>query len=128
VSVAVAAPPDRRRNSLKLMNIEVERIGRASVIRLSGRLDVYTSPDLRKAAIALYGKHACKTLLIDLAGVSYSDTAGLATLLEILLSAKEHGATLTLSGLNEEVEYLIDINGLTRFFTIESGPTEVTRL
>ena len=110
------------------MNIEVKRAGRVSVIRPSGRLDVYTSPDLRKAAIALFGKHACKSLSIDLTEVSYSDTSGLATLLDILLAAKEHGAKLTLCGLKQEVEYLIDINGLTRFFRIEDGSPEVPSL
>jgi anti-anti-sigma factor len=107
------------------MNIKVERADKGSVIRLSGRLDVYSSPDLRKAAIALYRKHACKALTLDFSGVSYSDTAGLATLLDILSSAKDHGAKLTLCGLNDKVDYLIDINGLTRFFRIEGCPSGV---
>jgi anti-anti-sigma factor len=119
---------NRRLSSLKSMNIEVDRAGNSSVIRLSGRLDVYSSPDLRKAAIALYGRHACTNLTIDFTRVSYSDTSGLATLLEILFSANEHGAKLILCGLSEELGYLIDINGLTSFFRIESGPPEVSRL
>lgn len=107
------------------MNIRVEQADNGSVIRLSGRLDIYSSPDVRKAAISLYRKHACMALTLDFSGVTYSDTAGLATLLDILSSAKDHGAKLTLCGLNDRIDYLIDINGLTRFFRIEGYPSGV---
>ena len=83
-----------------------------------------TSPDLRKTALALYAKGKCKNLTIDFANVSYSDTSGLATLVEILLTAKEQCAQLTLSGLNEKVRYLLDVNGVTQFFRIEASARE----
>ena len=106
------------------MELGVEKIDEVALIKLSGRLDVNTSPDLRKAALTLYAKGGCKNLTIDLANVSYIDTSGLATLVEILVKAKESFAQLTLSGLNEKVRYLIDVNGLTGFFRIESSERE----
>jgi len=106
---------------LTAMTIEVQRVGEDAVIKLSGRLDMNASPDLRKLALRLC-KNACKTLTIDFTDVSYLDTSGLATLLEILVTAKEQRAQLTLRGLNEKVRYLIDVNGLTSFFRIESTP------
>jgi anti-sigma B factor antagonist len=83
-----------------------------------------TSPNLRKTALKLYIKGQCKNLTIDFANVSYIDTSGLATLLEILLTAKERCAKLILSDLNKEVRYLLDVNGLTGFFRIESSERE----
>ena len=100
------------------MDIEVEKIDENALIKLSGRLDMNSSPDLRKAALTLYTKGECKNLTIDFANVSYIDTSGLATLIEILVTAKEQCAQLTLSDLNEKVRYLLDVNGLTGFFTI----------
>jgi len=100
------------------MDIKVEKIDENALIKLSGRLDMNSSPDLRKAALTLYTKGECKNLTIDFANVSYIDTSGLATLIEILVTAKEQCAQLTLSGLNEKVRYLLDVNGLTGFFTI----------
>ena len=94
------------------------------MIKLSGRLDMNTSPDLRKTALKLYNKRKCRNLTIDFANVSYIDTSGLATLIEILLTSKEQCAELSLSGLNEKVRYLIDVNGLTGFFSIESSARE----
>lgn len=101
------------------MEIDVEEINQAALIKLSGRLEMSTSPNLRKVALSLYDKGRCKTLTIDFANVSYIDTSGLATLIEILLAAKEECAKLKLSGLNENVSYLLDLNGLTEFFSIE---------
>jgi anti-sigma B factor antagonist len=102
----------------------IEELGEEAVINLSGRLDMNTSPNLRKTALKLYLKGQCKNLTIDFADVSYIDTSGLATLLEILLTAKERCAQLTLCNLNEEVRCLIDVNGLAEFFRIESSEWE----
>ena len=110
------------------MELGVEKIDEVALIKLSGRLDVNTSPDLRKAALTLYAKGGCKNLTIDLANVSYIDTSGLATLVEILVKAKGSFAQLTLSGLNEKVRYLIDVNGLTGFFRIETSMREKLRV
>ena len=106
------------------MEIEVQRSDEEAVITLTSRFDVNTSPDLRNVALALYNKDRCKNVTIDFAHVSYIDTSGLATLLDILVSAKEQCAQLTLSGLNERVRYLIDVNGLISFFRIESSVQE----
>lgn len=109
------------------MQIEVEKTNGDVVIRLSGRLDINTSPNLRKAALKLYTKRKCKNLIVDFAEVSFIDTSGLATLVEILVTAKEQCAQLTLSAMNAKVRYLIDVNGLTGFFTIEGSAPEKLR-
>jgi anti-sigma B factor antagonist len=106
------------------MEIEVETIQQAALIKLSGKLNMNTSPDLRKTALALYTRRECKKVTIDFAGVSYIDTSGLATLVEILLIAKKQRARLTLSSVNEKVRYLLDVNGLTPFFRIEGSARE----
>ena len=109
---------------LNAMTIEVQKADEDAVIKLWGRLDVNTAPDLREIALRLYNKNECKTITIDLANVSYLDTSGLATLLEIQVAAKENCVQLILSGLNEKVQYLIDVNGLTGFFRIVSSAQE----
>ena len=106
------------------MQIEVEKTDGDAVIKLSGRLDINTSPNLRTAALKLYTKRKCKNLIVDFAEVSFIDTSGLATLVEILVTAKEQCAQLTLSAMNAKVRYLIDVNGLSGFFTIEGSAPE----
>ena len=109
-----------------LMEIEVEQNNEDAMIKLSGRLDMNTSPDLRKAAFRLYSRSKCKNLKVDFSKVSYIDTSGLATLVEILVTAKEQRAQLTLSGLNEKVRYPLDVNGLAGFFRIERSARETS--
>ena len=106
------------------MKVEVERTDQDAVIRLSGKLDINTSPDLRKAAITLCTRRRCRNLKLDFAEVSFIDTSGLATLLEILVAANDQCTQVTLSGLGEKVRYLIEVNGLTEFFRIESSERE----
>jgi anti-sigma B factor antagonist len=109
------------------MEIEIDKIAEKALVKPSGRLDMNTSPDLRKTALTLLTNGGCRDLTIDLDNVSYIDTSGLATLLEVLLAAKEQCAQLILSGLNEKVRYLIDVNGLAGFFRIESSAREKLR-
>ena len=106
------------------MEIEAEETRENAVIKLDGRLDMSTSPDFRKAALRLYSKGKCKHLTVDFTDVAYIDTSGLATLIEILVTAKERCAQLTLCGLNEKVRYLLDVNGLAGFFRIAGSLRE----
>lgn len=106
------------------MKVKIERTDKDAVIKLSGRLDINTSPDLRKAALTLCTRRRCRNLKIDFAEVSFIDTSGLATLLEILVAAKDQRMQVTLSGLDGKVRYLLEVNGLTEFFRIESSERE----
>ena len=106
------------------MEIVLQRLDKGAVIKVSDRLDIYTSPGLRKAAFTFLSKGRCKNLTVDFTGVSFIDTSGLATLLEILMTSMEQGTELILRGINEKARYLIDINGLTGFFTIRPSTEE----
>ena len=106
------------------MEITTKRVDEETVIKLSGKLDMSASPDLRKAVAALYMKDKCKSLTIDFSNVPIIDTSGLATLLEILAMAKERSGQLVLAGLNGRLQYLIDVNGLTTFFRIADRAQE----
>ncbi len=104
--------------------IETQEIDGDALLKLSGRLDMNSSPQFRTAAITLCGQRHCRRLTIDFGGVDYIDTSGLATLLEILVKARKQCRRLTFSGLSEKVRSLIDINGLTEFFEIEHSGQE----
>lgn len=113
---------------LRKMGIAIEKVGEDTVIQLSGRLDMTASPDLRKAVSALFLRGKSKNLSIDFSRVPLIDTSGLATLLEILVMARERSARLVLKGLNDQLRYLIDVNGLTAFFTIINPEQEKLRV
>jgi anti-sigma B factor antagonist len=63
------------------LEISKEAGDNAFVIAVQGEVDLYSSPDLRKA-IQEGQDHASGTLAVDLAEVAYMDSSGVATLVE----------------------------------------------
>ena len=52
-------------------------------IDLSGRLDLYSVPDLWRSSLDLLDKYSPKTLTIEAKKIDYCDSAGIALLLEL---------------------------------------------
>ena len=60
-----------------------------------------------------------KTVIVDLAGVSYIDASGVATLLEAFKVQRNRQGTLCLKGLEGRLVRLFEVTGLLALF--ESG-------
>ena len=58
------------------LHIDVERRGRAAVVRLTGELDIATRPSLEKTLHAIDGE-----VVVDLRGLTFLDSDGLQMLL-----------------------------------------------
>jgi anti-sigma B factor antagonist len=100
-----------------------ERDG-VTVFQVGGEINISTSPELRK----LFEKQPSKKLIVDLEKVSYIDSSGLATLVEILKKIKSQGGTLGLAGMSEKVKSLFEITKLDKLFVISTNQQEaVTR-
>ncbi|MGB1801356.1 MAG: STAS domain-containing protein, partial [Gammaproteobacteria bacterium] len=59
------------------MNINIEDKEGYTVIKLEGEVDLSCSPDARQSILSNLEEN--KNLLVDLAGVSYIDSSGVAT-------------------------------------------------
>jgi Anti-anti-sigma regulatory factor (antagonist of anti-sigma factor) len=57
-------------------------------------------------------------LIVDLSGVDYMDSSGLATLVEAMRTAKGHQTRMVLCGMNPKVRAIFEIARLHQFFTI----------
>jgi anti-sigma B factor antagonist len=103
------------------LKISVDQVGNDTVVRLSGRVDVDSSPDLRDRLRTLFSEEALpKTVIVDLTGVSYIETSGVATLIETLRIARHHETTFRLQGLSGAVLRLFEVTGVLALFG-ESG-------
>ena len=99
--------------------IEVDRVqrGDAVIVVARGDIDMSGSPVLREhLRLALGGKS--KRLVVDLDGVDYMDSSGVATLVEALKNAKAKGARLLICNMRERVRAIFEIARLDKFFTI----------
>ena len=87
------------------------------IFRLSGRVDVDSSPDLRDRLRTLLSEEAVpQTIIVDLAGVPYIETSGIATLIEALRIARHHQINFRLQGLSGAVLRLFEVTGVLALF------------
>src|SRR5882672_4130827 len=86
-------------------------------VSIEGRINIDTSDDMRRT-IAEALRSMPPAVMLDLSGVSYIDTSGLATLLEASRIARQQGTRLVLHGLHgqprellhfSQIDHLIDI-------------------
>ncbi len=84
---------------------------------VDGDIDINTSPDLRESFEQVAGNKAMK-IVVDLNGVSYVDSSGLATLVEMLKKTRGYGGKLRLLNLAPKVKSLFEITKLEKLFEI----------
>ncbi|MCE2968132.1 MAG: STAS domain-containing protein [Phycisphaerales bacterium] len=103
-------------NSLSSLRLTVQTEKGAIVITPSGDIDLNGSPALR----AELKKHNVKgsRLVVDLTGVPYMDSSGLATLVEAMQASRKNGWTLVLCALTDRVRSIFAIAKLDSVFTI----------
>lgn len=105
------------------LTISVDRAGSDAVVRLSGRVDVDSSPDLREALRTLLSTEGLpESITVDLADVSYIETSGIATAIEALRTARHHRIDFRLQGLGGAALRLFEVTGVLALFNRnESG-------
>jgi anti-anti-sigma factor len=109
--------------SIKNLEIAADRSGREVIVRLNGRIDVDSSPDVRDCLLAiLSGKQLVHTITVDLGDVNHIEASGIATLVEALKIARQRQIQLHLQGLRGSALRLFEVTGLLPIFeTIHGG-------
>ena len=102
--------------------MEVKSIEREGgvVFQVSGEINISTSPELKKQ----FEKQPSAKIVVDLEKVTYIDSSGLATLVEILKKTKQQSGSLALSGLSAKVRSLFEITKLDKLFSIVPSQEE----
>ena len=98
------------------MDVRVER--EDGVLAVHGELDVDGAPELRGALIEAIDEHPGRTLIVDLEGVDFIDSAGLGVLVGGLKRARDAGGDLLLVATGQSVVRVLELTGLTRAFEI----------
>lgn len=102
----------------------VEQNG-VSIYRVEGDIDINTSPDLKKSFDKVTGEKRDK-VVINLKGVGYVDSSGLATLVEILKNLRAYGGKLKLTNMSSKVLGLFEITKLDKLFDISAEEEDAT--
>lgn len=97
--------------------VEVTQLQRAARVALYGELDLSTAAEIEAAicsAVALR-----KRVIVDLRGVDFMDSSGVAVLLR---TARENGAELTVTARSGPVTRLLQMCGLDRELALIVDP------
>jgi anti-sigma B factor antagonist len=88
----------------------------AVIVDVVGQIDMGTSPSLRKSLLeSLTGT---ERVAINLTEVTYIDSSGIASLLEVLQGAQKAKKRVILFGLTPAVLYVLQLTRLTGVFEI----------
>lgn len=93
------------------------------LIRLDGRQDAATSPEVKAALHKLIGEGHLK-IIVDLQGVPFIDSSGLAALVSGLRVAREKNGNVVLSGIQTQAYTVFRLTMLDRVFSIYPTPEE----
>ena len=102
---------------MEVKSLEVDGV---LVFQVAGEINISTSPELKKQ----FEKQPVKKVVVNLEKVSYIDSSGLATLVEILKRTKTQGGSLGLAGLSDKVKSLFEITKLDKLFTVSKTQDE----
>lgn len=94
------------------MDVSVDRSRNIVVLRVSGSLDALTAGELSDRFSALIDGGEAR-LVADLAGLDYTSSAGLRTLLGALKQARGAGGDLRLAAVQGPVKKVLDLSGFS---------------
>ena len=99
------------------MDITTTRYFRSDVVKMSGRVDMYTSADLQKTLdeITNEGRY---NIVFDMTDVEFLSSKGLHVLTKTRIKAKDNGGKLVLANANEKIRESFEWVGMADYFEI----------
>jgi len=98
------------------MNIETSEQGGSVVVALAGEVDLQHSPKLRKVLMELMLER--RPVIVDMAGVAYIDSSGIAGLVEAYQMARRQAGRFTLAAVSQPAMRVLQLARLDKVFAI----------
>ena len=107
-----------------MLDIQLDKKADGCVrIRLVGLVDFHSSPALRQKLHPLFAADH-REIHMDLSGVTFMDSSGIATLIEGLQWSRNHSTRFTLTGLTDPVRDVFAMSKLDTVFDIVDDPRD----
>ena len=90
----------------------------ANVLSLNGEIDLHISSDVDLLLTSLIAKRP-KEVVLDLSGVTFIDSSGLAVLIHAMQNIQEYGGRMLLYGINDDVRTIFTMARLDQVFVID---------
>ena len=108
------------------MQIAIRQVENATVVELGGRFDAHEVPEVRKQ-LENARSSGNGRVVVNLLGVNFIDSSGLASLVQGMKHCREAGGDLYLSNLRQPVRIIFELTRLDRAFEIYSSEEEAVR-
>ena len=105
------------------LEIFIDSEGDARIVRPVGDIDLSGAPALRQQISQAQQENPSR-LIVDLSGVPYMDSSGLATLVEAMQIARRNESTLIICSLQDKVRSIFEIARLDMVFKIAQSRDE----
>lgn len=99
------------------MNLETRELKHVNVVKVTGRVDSATAPELEKNLKGLLDAERSR-IVLDLQDVEYMSSAGLRVLVAMHKATKQNGGGLCLAQTSERAKEVLDLAGLTPVFVM----------
>jgi anti-sigma B factor antagonist len=103
------------------LSLTSNRDGNTVTIAITGDLDLSTSDDLEQQIVAHAREDGVSTVVVDLAGVAFVDSAGINALLRARRWADDHQRSLRVVGATGLVHEVLQLTGVLAHLT-DTGP------
>jgi len=100
------------------MTIEERRVGDVAMLDIKGRFVLGEGDEMLKLRADDLVRRGVTSVILNLEGVPYIDSVGLAEIVRAYTTLTRHGGTLKLVGLNKRVRDLFAITKLVSVFEI----------
>jgi anti-sigma B factor antagonist len=107
------------------VKVIVRERGQAAILDIDGQITFESTPSLRESLLGALKQKG--TVLVNLTGVAYMDSSGIATLVEGLKAAQSQKAALGLFGLNKNTRNVLELVRLDRVFKIFDNEDDAVR-
>ena len=94
----------------------------ALIVSFEGEVDLEHSPRAREVLLECIDRG--QTLLVDLSGVTYIDSSGVASLVEAFQKAKKKGTGFALAAVNPAARRVLELARLDKVFKIHATVAE----
>ncbi|MBX3013835.1 MAG: STAS domain-containing protein [Caldilineaceae bacterium] len=99
------------------MNLQVHVFDHVTLIKIAGRIDTHTAQRLRQQLHASM-EDSNKNIILDLGGVDFIDSSGLATIVHAMKQCRAGGGDLRLSKPPQTVRMVLELTRLDKAMDI----------
>ena len=108
---------------MSTLSIETDNTQIISVMKVNGRVDSETAPELDNALANLLRDNRCK-IVLNLQNVEFLSSAGLRAMVKALKDAQKSGGDVRLASVSQPIEVILRTVGMMQMFKMYSTSEE----